>query len=396
MNNKINIAFVKYCGLATGGTEKWLQTIAANLPENIFTVDFFYCDASPYIGSDYKHPDTDLYRLEYMLSKKHINLIKFNVGAKNVTIPTHDWVNTNFWDLFDETKYDLVITGRAGHKEYPYYLIKKTPIIEFVTLPGMADNQSNIYKSVHISKFQADTWLRAGGLAEKLEIVPLFSELPKRLNRQEFNIKRSLKLSEKQFVFGMHQRPDDGIFSQVPLMAYSELEKKYGDNVCYLLMGGSNLYKLQAKELGLKYFYNIPESGDYKNIMLFLNTLDAYAHGRKDGETFSLAIAEALYCGLPIISHIAPAMGHLETIGNAGAVASSLEEYVAEMNKLISDDEYHQICAKNAENRFNSELSLEVNMQKVIQLIENVYNKRKNNEKMDQQLAPEFWEDMWN
>ena len=59
MKNKINIAFIKYGGLSAGGSERWLQYIAGNLDKNLFNIDYFYCDASPYLGSDYKHPDTD-------------------------------------------------------------------------------------------------------------------------------------------------------------------------------------------------------------------------------------------------------------------------------------------------------------------------------------------------
>ena len=43
----IKIAFIKFGGMANGGTEKYLQTIAAHLPKDEFEVDFFYCDAAP-------------------------------------------------------------------------------------------------------------------------------------------------------------------------------------------------------------------------------------------------------------------------------------------------------------------------------------------------------------
>ena len=81
----IKIAFIKFGGMAIGGTEKVLQTIAAELPKDQFQVDFFYCDAAPYIGSDFKHIDTDPSRVEYV--KEHgVNLIKFDVEFKDVTL----------------------------------------------------------------------------------------------------------------------------------------------------------------------------------------------------------------------------------------------------------------------------------------------------------------------
>lgn len=38
----IKIAFIHWNGLSTGGTERFLQTIAANLPKDRFYVDFYY------------------------------------------------------------------------------------------------------------------------------------------------------------------------------------------------------------------------------------------------------------------------------------------------------------------------------------------------------------------
>ena len=42
---RIKIACIKFGGLAATGTEKWYQVIAANLPEDEFIVDYYYCDA---------------------------------------------------------------------------------------------------------------------------------------------------------------------------------------------------------------------------------------------------------------------------------------------------------------------------------------------------------------
>ena len=392
IKKKLRVASIKFGGLATGGTEKWLQTICANLPKDRFEVDFFYCDSAPYIGSDWIHPDTDQSRFDYMISKK-VNLVKFSVGAKNITVPSHDWVGSNFWDLFKEDKYDLVLGARAGHKEYPFYLIEKTPIIEFVTLPGMSDNQKNICKSIHISKFQLDTWLRVGGDISKAEVIPLFAELPS--IDTPGNLREELGIPENAFVFGMHQRPDDGIFSPVPLDAYSRVEKQDSVSVSFILLGGSSKYVDQAKSLGLKNFHRLEPTGDYIRIAKFLSTLNVYTHGRADGETFSLSIAEGMSFGLPIISHAAPAMGHVETIGNGGIIANTLEEYVSEMQKHMTTKDYHSILARNARNHFTSNLCLEVNMHKIVNILETVYAEQVARHKLEDLSADEFWGTVW-
>lgn len=359
---KIKIAFVKFGGLAAGGTEKALQTIAANLPKDKFDVDYYYCDAAPYLGSDYKHGDTDPHRKAYMESK-NVNLIKFNVAFKDVRNPVHTWVDTNFWDLFKENEYDILQTGRSGHPEYPFTQLNNITQIDLITLPGMAERKQNVYKTIHISAFQAQSWINAGGDPSRVTVIPLFDELPEKTTH---NLRKELGL-ENRFVFGLHQRDNDGIFSPVPLMAYKRVELE-NEDVAFVLMGGSSKYKEQATALGLKNFHLLPHSGDKKQIHEFLQTLNVYTHGRADGETFSLAISEALYHGLPVISHVAPAMGHLETIGDAGLVAQSLEEYVNKMLRLKQDKVHYEKLSQIAEQRFLNNFSLETNINKFVEL----------------------------
>lgn len=365
--NKIKIAFIKFGGLAATGTEKWYQVIAANLPEDEFIVDYYYCDAAPYIGSDFEHPTTDESRLNFMNSSS-VNLIKFNVGYKDVRTYTHPWVHTNFWEVFNESKYDIITSARAGHPEFPWLHMDKKPKVDFITLPNMADRESrNIYKTVHISRYQADSWLRAGGNSD-YEIIPLFSE---HIPEEGENLKQELGLEDK-IVYGMHQRDCDGIYSPIPLEAYSAIEN---ENVAFLLMGGSPLYRNQAKELNLKNFKHLNFSGDSSKINKFLRTLDVYSHGRKDGETFGHSIAEGMSYGCPAISHAAPAMGHVETIGDAGFVANSTKEYSSLMKKFLDEDMRAKFGERSSE-RFKKHLSIKVNMQKIIKIFKECYELR--------------------
>ena len=136
----IKVAFIKFGGMSIGGTEKVLQTIASALPKDKFQVDYFYTNGAPYIGSDHKHLDTEPSRVEFC--KNHgVNCIPVKVLFKNVTVRTHDWIGTDFWDLFDQKNYDLVVSGRSGHPEYPFHLINKIPVIDTIHLAGMAENK---------------------------------------------------------------------------------------------------------------------------------------------------------------------------------------------------------------------------------------------------------------
>ena len=348
---KIKVAFIKFGGMANGGTEKVLQTIASELPKDQFIVDYYYCDSAPYIGSDFVHPDTDPSRVQYV-KDNGVNVIKFNVEFKDLTTLTHDWVNTNFWELFDEEKYDVIQTGRSGHPEYPFTLINKTPIVDSIHLSGMAENKHNTVKTVLISKEQKERWIMSGGPADKAEIIPNPLRIP---DVGDINYREEFGWQDK-IVFGLHQRRDNHIFSPIPLEAYDEIED---DNTAFLLLGGSENYQKQARDLGLKNFKHLPPVGELEPIHKFLNTLDVYAHGRSDGEQCSCAIIEAMSHSLPVISHTAPSMGQLEQIGDAGKVTNDYQEYSEVMVDMIDDKNYYNECAQNSKKRYNEIYKLE-------------------------------------
>ena len=360
----IKIAFIKFAGMANGGTEKYLQTIAAHLPKDQFEVDFFYCDAAPYLGSDYKHLDTDLSRVEYC--KSHgVNLKKFNVEFKDLRTPTHDWVNTDFWDHFDEDNYDVIQLGRAGHPEYPFIHINKTPIIDSIHLAGMGENKSNVYKTVLISEEQKSKWISAGGDPNKSIIIPVPVEVP------DYDSASYIKEFgwDGKFVFGMHQRDDIHIFSPVPLEAYDEIQS---DDTAFLILGGSSNHRKQAKDYQLKNVKFLDTTSDINLIHKFLNTLNVYAHGRSDGEQCSSSIIEGLSHSLPMISHTAPSMGQLEQIGDAGEVVDGYEEYAQVMKKMIHNKGYYVDCKINSEKRYKEIYDVPSIMKKFIELYKEV------------------------
>ena len=362
----IKVAFIKFGGMANGGTEKVLQTIAAELPKDQFIVDYFYCDSAPYTGSDFVHPDTDPSRVQYV-KDNGVNVIKFDVEFKDLRTATHDWVNTNFWELFNEEKYDVIQTGRSGHPEYPFTLINKTPIVDSIHLSGMAENKHNSVKTVLISKEQRDRWIMSGGPADKAVIIPNPLKIP---DVGDINYREEFGWQDK-FIFGLHQRRDNHIFSPIPLEAYDEIED---DNTAFLLLGGSENYQKQAKDLGLKNFKHLPPVGELEPIHKFLNTLDVFAHGRSDGEQCSCAIIEAMSHGLPVISHTAPSMGQLEQIGDAGKVANSYQEYSEVMVDMIDDKNYYSKCAQNSKKRYNEIYKLESIIKKYADIYEGVVN----------------------
>jgi glycosyltransferase involved in cell wall biosynthesis len=328
---KIRVAFIKFGGLSAGGTERWLQMMAVNLPRDRFAVDYYYCDAAPYLGSNYKHANTDPDRMNY-LQDNGISLIKFHVGFKDITRSTHAWVDTDFWEIFDSSAYDLVQTAKAGDKEYPYYLID-LPVVEFVALSSGVDPSPNIAYSIHPSDWQRSRWIKAGGKLEKSSVIPVPVEKPISIA----TLREELHIPNEAVVAGYHQRPDNNTASEIPLGAFSKIQKP---NWHFIILGGGTLYRHWAKDLEVKNVHFLEASADPTRISNFLNTLDIFAHGRKDGETFGTVFAEAMIHGLPCLSHFTEsANAQEETMNKGGLFAKDFEDYKYKLQNLFEDNE---------------------------------------------------------
>lgn len=364
MPDPIRIGFVKFGGLSAGGTERWLQMMAANLPREAFAVDYLYCGTAPYIGSDFKHPDTDPDRLAYMRAAG-VNLIEFSVGAKDITTPTHEWVDTDFWEVFDPRAYDLVQTAKAGPAEFPYYKMD-LPVVEYVTLTAGVDKSRNLALSIHLSQWQRRQWAANGGDLARSDVLPIPAEPPASAK----DLRDELGIPRGALVAGFHQRAQDEIFSPIPLEAFARVAS---DDRWFAIMGGSLLYRDQAVSLGLDNAVFVDHSGGAERISRFLNTLDVFAHGRSDGETFGTVFAEAMMHSKPCLSHRSEiANAQPETMGPAGLFAAGVHDYADKLEALFSNSALRARLAAKARPHAERYYSLESVVGQLEQVYENL------------------------
>ena len=182
------------------------------------------------------------------------------------------------------------------------------------------------------------------------------------------NMRKELGI-ENKFIYGFHQRNSDGLFSEVPLLAYKKIEN---ENTCFLLLGGEEEYENQAKQLGIKNFIKLDHTGNGDVIHSFIETLDVFSHGRNDGETFGAVFTEAMFHKKPSISHRAKSNGHVEVIGPGGSVfaRSNVDEYSEEMIKLRDDKDYYKDKSEKGLKHFLENYSLDSQMDRIVNLLE--------------------------
>ena len=350
------IACVKFAGLASGGTEKYLQTLAIILAKNNYNVDYFYTNVAQLKSV---HPDNDDDRKKLVES--------YNINTIPVHLDRHgdlEWTNTNFWELFKEDRYDFVQTARGGYEEYPFNVMNNCSIID--SIHGfLAFDKPNIKKAILLCNWQADKWISNGGNSKKVEIIPSIVEVPK---KKESNLRKLLNIQEK-FVYGFHQATRSDIFSNISLLAYSKIQD---DDTCFVILGGSQLYVDLAKQLNLKNVYFLDFTSCVEDIHEFLAGIDVFAHARSDGEVCSASIIEAMYHGKPVISHPALNMGHLEQIEDCGKMAYSVEEYAQEMKKLKDDKDYYAEKSEKTLIKYNEKYDFKKIESNIIHLYDNL------------------------
>lgn len=364
----INIAFITSYGMDKGGTEKFLQTTAALLPKDKFLVDYYYID------NDVKR--VSKVKMDH-LSAHNVNLIPYQVDEIVSKYRCIFQKNSTFFNVY-EKKYDLIITGSCGLPEDPLISITDTPILQSIHYVSGVDDQYNISRVMHISEFSRSMWKKKGGDDSRSVMISHPIEI---LDYNKKDIRRQFSISKDRIVFGLHQRESDRIFSDIPLAAYSRVEDQ---NTAFLLCGGSQKYREQADKLGLKDFYHIPATDSVDTIYSFLETIDIYAHGRSDGELNSTALAEAMYFGLPIISHPSDKYnGHLEVIRDNGFICGDIEEYAAAMKILIDHPEKRTMMAAASKKMYQKRYDKNEQIDRIIAIcidaIKDPYQGRKEN-----------------
>lgn len=357
---KIRLAIISCYGLDKGGTEKFLQTVAANLPKDKYDVDYYYIDSNVMRVSATK--------MQY-LNDNNVCLIPYQVkdiiAKKRYIMQTE----SSFFDVY-KNNYDLLLTGSCGYPEEPMTKIRDTPIVQSIHYVSGADNQYNISRVLHISEFSKNAWLKKGGDIKRIEMISHPIQIP---TFHKINMRKQFGIDKDAIVYGLHQRDDDYIFSDIPLDAYKRIES---EKTAFILCGGSKRYREQARDLNLLHCYFIPYTDENDVIYSFLASIDVYAHGRFDGELNSTALAEAMYFGLPIITHPSGLYnGHLEVIRENGYVAENSQEYASYMKLFMEEEEVREKCSIESQKVFEANYNLDIQINKIMNIFEDVLKK---------------------
>lgn len=363
--DRIRVAFVKYAGLINGGGERLLIRLGSALDKSRFEVTYFWCHPGPEV------PLSTNTKLQERLHAAGVRTVEFRVGRRDLRDPILPWVDTDFFEVFRAKDFDIVQRLSSGNPEFPFMYIPR-PVVEW-NLFGGVDHSLNTVRTICNCPWLLERWRANGGDPRKG--LAGFPSVEPSMTRD--SLRAELGIPAAAIVAGLHQRADETIVSGIPLAAFQRVAARTGMDLRFVILGGADGYRRQAEALGLDVIF-VPETTEWPQICRFLNTLDIYAHGRRDGEVHSTAIAEAMLHGLPVVSHtslVNDFNAHVEQVAGCGKVCDTLEEYEEFLSTLVMDPDLRTQLGAVGKTRAEAEYTLPAIARRVEAVYTEVYEK---------------------
>ncbi|MEF2229954.1 MAG: glycosyltransferase family 4 protein [Pseudodesulfovibrio sp.] len=220
----------------------------------------------------------------------------------------------------------------------------RTPVVVETNVFGRHDPSSHariIDRTLFVSRFCLERFERETGIAAE---PPRYSFLHNPVDTDSLAADARPDRDFSRPAIARLSRPDPGKWSRLALDILPLLVRDVPGFRCHIV-GATPEARAFVHEQGLEsaVVFHDPVRTDAE-IAAFLDNASLLAHANDTGESFGLAIAEAMACGLPVVTH--PAMGdrdnaQLELVeqGVTGLVAASAEEYAGAVRHLLTHPE---------------------------------------------------------
>lgn len=208
------------------------------------------------------------------------------------------------------------------------------PVVVETNVFGRRDVSAHgdlVDRVLFVSQFCRERYLAAHGLAAD---DPRYATLYNPVDTDFYAVACPPRGSESGHppVVGRLSREDPGKWSPLALDMLPELAR-LAPRFRYRVIGGTEQARAYVREHGLEAHVRfLPPVETEAEIADFFNTITVLAHANSTGESFGLAIAEAMAAGLPVVTHPCPpprdnAQLELVEHGITGFVARGAREY---------------------------------------------------------------------
>lgn len=180
------------------------------------------------------------------------------------------------------SKYDAVYSLRSGHDESPKILS-----VPFMIHAAFSNYTDQCTRFAYVSKYLSNQVNVNSG--KNIPYVPHILDLP----QSDGNIRKSLNISEDQFVFGR-------------IGGWSEFDVPFVHDALSRILSVRNdiafIFVNTKPFIEHKNLFYLPSSFDQQFKSNFINSCDAMIHAREMGETFGLAMMEFLQFNKPVLA----------------------------------------------------------------------------------------------
>lgn len=337
-NSKPRILFYHISGLSFGGTEKFLQILAKHLNYEKYDIYFMYSSKPRSAQTARSYGSIRIDGRRDYFENIPVKLIDFDYEKWENRYPYFiKGMSPSIFKIIKDYNIDLLVTAGSGYSEFPFNLIKNIPII-LLNIFGSPNVQRNIIYNVCISNAVANK-IRPIVREEKIKVMYILSEGPVLKSKAAGSgLRRNIGIKEGDIVFGRIGRADDAIFDPIGIRAFQKVVKDY-PHVHYLIMSPPPILEKIVVDEQIPNVHFLSPSAKEEDIWAFHQAIDVLAHFRADGESCGLNIAEAMFCGKPIITHRSFIWNaHLEYLDNSFsrvAAIDNVEQYADYMREFI-------------------------------------------------------------
>lgn len=244
----------------------------------------------------------------------------------------------NLRQVLEFIKPDIFHVHRSGYQEWPgmRHLAPSAKFVE-TNIFGYHDASGVIDWRMYISDFIAD---RAGrhepySVLYNPTLPPFFE---REEARPEWFARLGLTGQNDAVLLGRVGRPDN--FTPIALRALSVVQRTH-PHVHYLVVNGCDAWRDGVKKYRLNNVHFVDPIISDRELSRFYAALDIYAHARCDGECQPCNLNEAMYHGLPVVTHMGHTyQGQVEQVNAAqgnGWVARDWRDYASMLENLVVD-----------------------------------------------------------